>query len=245
MADKTNILPGAGTTSKSSTAAPINDGLPQTSQAVPVIIPAATVDGFGQLQPSEQSIAFPGKQFYILAASNPVTIAPFRGGAIQLPTTYSVGQGRKVESGFDQLKVVNRNTFPINALVWVGFDDFINDQLVLVNSSYSQIINPTYNGVAPATTIAIPDLSGQTFFDVNGKKWAAISRVAILLFNTSTGTSYNLQGSGAATATGPAVAQVNGGQPIRIDAGGNYSINIGGAAIPAIVSEIYNAFPAS
>jgi hypothetical protein len=217
----------------------------KTSRQVPVVLPAS-VSLMGSNQASESSIMFPGTRFYVLAASSPLTIRTVRGGSSSAANVFGIAQGAPVKDGFDGIIVSNPNPFPVVGLVWVGFDDFVNNQLTLVSSSYQQIAYPTQPSASFAgPIIQIPDLTGQTFTDVNGNKYGAVQRVAILVFNTSTGVTLSLQKaqSSPGSATANAVGLIGPGLPVRFDFGGNYSISIGGAAVPAIVSEIYNAFP--
>ena len=214
----------------------------KSSRQVPVTLPAATVIN-GQVTPSEIQVTQSGTQFYVSSCSAPVLIQPIRAGAIGATNLFGNGQGQTVADGFETLKIANTQPFPLVALVWVGFDEFINNQLVLAGTTAQQIAFPTYQSPGSATHVAINDLSGQVFTDINGKKWGAINRVAILVFNTDSGTTLLLQKAGAATASGVAVGVIYPVTPIRFDFGGNYSLDIGGGNINAVVSEIYLSIP--
>ena len=227
MKSKNSILSGAISTGKS-------------SRQIPVVVPAGVAIN-GSVNPGEFAITQTGNLFYVLSTSAPITLQPVRAGSIGNANIFSTGQGQPVSDGFDTLTVKNFSLFPIVCLIWVGYDSFINDQLYLVNSAYSQVANPTYPLANAAAVVNIPDLSGQSFFDINGKKWGALSRVAILVFNTDSGVSVTLQKAGALTATGPAVGLIYPLTPVRFDIAGDYCLCNGGGNVNCIVSEIYNA----
>ncbi|MDE2020069.1 MAG: hypothetical protein KGJ13_07025 [Patescibacteria group bacterium] len=215
---------------------------PKITRQVPVQLPAATTLN-GQIVPTEAAITQAGDRFYVLATSGNIQIQPVRAGAVGVSNSFSTGQGQPVEGGFDTLTVKNFSLYSCVALIWVGFDDFINDQLIIANSSYSNAVYPTYSQANSAASVAIKDLSGQTFLDINGKKWGAISRVAIEVFNLDTGITLLLQKSGSLVSNGPAVGAIYPGSPIKFEYAGDYTLNLGGSNINAIVSEIYLAIP--
>lgn len=220
----------------------------QSSRQIPVALPAATASGIGAggLIPGEIQLANAGNTFYVIVTSSPVTLQGVRAGAITASNVYGNGQGQTVEGGFDTVKVANFNPFPVVALIWVGFDTFINNQLILANTLIQNVLNPAYPVANALATVQIPDLSGQQFFDINGKKWGAIQRVAVLLFNVDTGVTYNIQKRQAvgSASDGPSVGVVYPSTPIRIDAAGDFTIYAGGGAINMIISEIYQAIAA-
>jgi hypothetical protein len=186
-----------------------------------------------------------GDRFYVIATSAPISFQPLRAGNVGATNSFQNGQGQTVKQGFDQLVAKNYNTFPIAALVWIGFEDFINDQLILNQTSTPQVTNPTQPiAGGSAGDIQIPDISGQKFFDINGKAWFAISRVAIVISNISTGTVLVLQKYGSAVSNGPSVLAIPAGLPIAHNSSGNFTLSVGGGSVPAIVSEIYNAIAA-
>jgi len=220
----------------------ILSGIPgaQVSRQVPVVLPAATLVN-GQVQPAETFIAQAGNLFYVLAASASVQIQPVRAGAIGASNNFSTAQGQPVSGGFDTLTVRNLSLFPVVASIWVGYDSFINDQVTITNNAFFDVAYPTYPTPNAASTLEIPDLTGQTFTDANGNKWGAVTRKSILVFNLDGGVTMLLQKKGAATSSGPAVGAIYPLTPIRFDFGGDYSINIGGGNINAVVSEIYTS----
>ena len=221
--------------------APTVAALPKISRSIPVTIPAATQVN-GQVSPAEIPVTFAGDRFYVRVASAEIYVQTVRAGSVGVANAFSSGQGQPVSGGFETLQISNYNLFPVVALIWIGFNDFINDQLVLDSVTNDSVLYPTYPVPNAATVVQIRDLSGQTFLDLNGKKWNALFRVAILVFNLDTGVTaklFKVGGSGVSPAGGiiyPAPL------PIRFDFSGDFDINLGGAAINMIVSEIYSAF---
>jgi hypothetical protein len=216
----------------------------KTARQVPIAIQAATVLN-GLVQPAEFQIMQSGNLFYVLSTSAPLTIQPVRAGSIGGANIFGTAQGQPVSDGFETLSIKNFSLFPIVALIWVGYDNFINDQLTLVNSSYAQVARPTYKNPAsaPLTKVVIDDISGQPFLDINGNKWGALARVAILVFNTDSGQTLLLQGAASNSGAGDAIGVIYPLTPVRFDLSGDYSLNNGGSNINAVVSEIYNAIP--
>jgi hypothetical protein len=220
--------------------------LPKTSRAVPVAIPAGvTVNG--QVTPGEVPIAAAGSRFYVIVTSATIYLQPLRAGNVGATNPFNNGQGQPVAGGFETLTAKNFNLFPVVALIWVGFDDFINDQLILANNATPNVTYPTQPiSATPVTgTVAIPDLSGTTFLDINGKKWYALYRVSLIVSNFSSATTLLLQKAGAATSNGPSVLLCPPQLPIAHNSSGDFSLSVGGGAVPAIVSEIYAAFAGS
>lgn len=193
--------------------------------------------------PSEQSIAQSGTRFYVLSASSPVTIQPVRAGAIGASNQFGTAQGQPVLDGFDTLTVRNYSMFPTVALVWVGFDDFIDNQLVLNNTAFTNAVMPTYPIPNAATAVIINDLSGQAFTDINGKRWGAIARIALQIFNSDGGVTLLIQRKGASTSSGAAIGVVFPLTGITLPVQGDYALNNGGGNVNAVVSEIYAAIP--
>lgn len=184
-----------------------------------------------------------GTQFYVLAASAAVNIRPSKGSF----NLYNIGQGLDLDetNAFSSLEVQNTTANPVAVSIFVGFDSFIDNTLILNNATNPSVAYPTYPTANAAATINIVDLSGTEFTDINGKKWIAVNRVAILIFNLDTGTTYLVQKSGSAVSNGPAIAVSYPSTAIRLDITGNYTMATGGGNINAIVSEIYNAIPST
>jgi hypothetical protein len=154
-----------------------------------------------------------------------------------------VGEPNAAEQ-FDVVDVQNFNAFAVVVSLWVGYADFIDNRLIL-DATINQAVTYPTQPTPTATNIPIPDISGSQFVDINGKAWIAISRVAIIISNVSTGTTLLLQQFGSVVANGPAVLASPPGLPIAHNSSGNFCLNVGGATIEAIVSEIYQAIPAT
>lgn len=213
----------------------------QTSRQIPIQIPAATSLN-GQVQPAEIPITLAGSQFYLLVTSAPITIQAMRGGAIGASNSYNTGQGQFVNNQFDSLIAKNYNLFAIVALVWVGFDEFIDNQLIL-NTNLTPLFTYATQSTPTATNINIVDQSGQQITDINGSKFLAVSRQSIIISNVSTGTTILLQKFGSVVANGPSVLAVPPGLPLAHNSGGKFCLNVGGGVIQAIVSETYLGIP--
>lgn len=212
------------------------------SKQVPVLIPAGNVVN-GQVIPAQIQVAATGDRFYVLATSSQIGISAQNAGGGQGFTNYfGNGQGQSVKSAFQTLIVTNSTASPVVALIWIGFDEFVNDQLVIANSAITNVAFPTQTALG-AANINITDRSGTQITDINGVSWGAIARICILAFNTDAAATYLLQKYGANTANGPAVGVVFPLTPIRFDFSGNYCFNVGGAGMNLIVSEIYQCVP--
>lgn len=189
------------------------------------------------------SFAAPGTQFYVLVTSAGINIRPSKGSF----NSYNVGQGLQlsIENAFSSIEVQNTTANPVAVSIFVGFDSFIDNTLILNNASNPAVIYPTYPTANAAASINIADKGGTAFTDINGGKWIAVNRVAILVFNLDSGTTYLVQKSGSIVSSGPSVGAVFPLTAIRLDATGNYTMATGGGNINCIVSEIYNAIPST
>lgn len=183
-----------------------------------------------------------GTQFYVLFCSNTISIRP-SGGVFN---DYGQGTGLNLPdiNQFNLLEVKNNSASAIVFALFVGFDSFIDNRLILTDNLTPLVAFPTYPTANAANAIAINDLSGQPFTDINGKKWYGVSRQSILVFNPDTGVTLLLQAAGSAISSGPAVGIIYPQTSLNYPASGNYSISVGGGNINAIVSEIYTALPA-
>lgn len=216
-------------------------GLQKTSRQVPALIPAATVDANGILTPSAVTVTAQGSVFYVLTCSAPsVTIQPISGRNSGFANVFGVGQGQTVADGFETLQLSNNTTNSVVVLLWVGFNDFINDQLILTQQQYPTVVFPTYSQPVtnPATAINIVDRSGTQIVDINGKSWLALYRVEIQMSNLDTGAVYTLQAANAANANSPAVCAIQPQDTIVRPIAGNYRI-LSGGDINMIVAELY------
>jgi hypothetical protein len=206
---------------------PIN----RTSQKITGVLPAGGV----------MPINVPGKTFYLSYASNPLLIRPYPGGSFN---SYDVGTGIKLEHGFTRLDIQNPLVIPVLFQVFIGFDEFIDNRVILAQSQFPLVAYPTYPTANAAATITITDRSKQAFNDINGNSWYAVSREAIYLYNIDAGTTYLLQKAGANTSSGPAIGAVYPTTSLRKAVSGNYVIATGGGNINMIVSELYYSIAA-
>lgn len=183
-----------------------------------------------------------GTMFYVTVAAAPIDIKPSSGVA----NSYQQGTGLELDlvNAFDLLEISNPNPNPVVFQLFVGFDKFIDKRIFLNTWQTPQIAYPTAPLPNVSTAIAIPDISGQAFTDINGNSWYAIARVALIVSNVDSGVAFTIQAAGASSATGPAIASVPPLTAIRLDVAGDYSLHVGGGNIPAIVSEIYQALAA-
>lgn len=206
--------------------------LGRTSIIYPLVVPANSV----------APVPCAGTTFYVTVSTGPVDIRPI-GGVFN---TYTNGKGLKLklENAFPSLEVRNTTSNPLVVQLFVGFDEFIDNALILANTGQALVANPTNPTASVATNINIPDLSGGAFTDINGVEWYALQREAIYVFNPDAGVTLLLQRFGSVVANGPAVAVIYPVTSLRYPASGDYCINVGGGAINAIVSELYQAIPA-
>jgi hypothetical protein len=186
-----------------------------------------------------------GTQFYLQISTGTVNIRARAGSAGAGDfSLFTQGTGDKSKNPFDIVEINNPNAFPVVLQIWIGFDDFIDNRLILSNATIPNVTYPTQPDDT-ATNIPIPDLSGGPFLDLNGNKWLALFRIAIIISNTSTGTTLLLQKFGSVVANGPAAVIIPAGLVIGHNSSGDFSMSVGGGVIPAIVSEIYQAIQAT
>lgn len=186
-----------------------------------------------------------GTSFEFLVQTGPCkTRTSTRGKGFSPFSQYPNGTGAQGQA-FDLIEIFNLSSVPIVVSVAVGDDNFINRQLVIANAQFPQIVYPTYPTVNAATSVPIPDISGSEFFDINGNKWLAIQRIAILVTNPDSATSFLIQQFASVISNGPAVIEIFPEQNLQLPFSGDYMINTGGAPINAIVSEIYQSIPAT
>lgn len=186
-----------------------------------------------------QPVPFPGTTFYVAYTTFPVNIRP-RDGVFN---TYLQGTGVKLERGFTSLEIQNANAFPVLVQVFIGFDEFIDNRVIIDYSAQPLVAVPVCPVASVQTNIDIPDLSTQKIVDINGGLWWGISREAVYVFNPDTGITLLLQKAGAVTSSGPALGVIYPQTTLRFPASGHFAINLGGAAINAIVSDVYYALP--
>jgi hypothetical protein len=182
-----------------------------------------------------------GTFFYVIAANAPLNIRP--SGGVFNP--YDVGTGLSVglENAFQILEINNPSANNVAFTIFVGFDGYIDNRLILQQNTTPQIVFPTFPTPAAANVVNITDLSGQAFVDINGGKWYALSRVAMIICNVDGGVTLLLQKANSVVGNGPAIAAIQPLQSLNYPAQGNYRLHLGGANINAIVSEIYYSIP--
>jgi hypothetical protein len=183
-----------------------------------------------------------GTKAYLVVATAGVQMRPI-GGQVGVGdfNLYSQGTGFNAVDVFDTVEFFNSNAIAIVISVWIGFDNFIDNRLILANATLQNIAYPT-QPTPTGSPIQIPDLSGGSFLDLNVVKWLPLFRQAIIINNLGT-SAVLLQAYGAATSSGPAVLVAPPGLPIAHNAGGNYAV-VGGSNT-VIVSEIYQAILAT
>ena|ERR1700759_1397724 len=182
-----------------------------------------------------------GTMAYLIVASAPVNMRPDGGDFV----LYQQGTGINTNNvQFSVIEIQNPNDVPIVVSLWVGFAGFIDNRLITANVVTPNVAFPTYPAPNAGTVVNINDLSGGPFTDIDGNKWFAIYRIAILVFNNDTGVSLQLQKAGSVVSNGPAIGTIFPGTAIRFDVSGNYCLSVGGGNINATVSEIYSAVSA-
>jgi len=192
------------------------------------------------IQPGETiPLSVTGLTFYFTVATAPLLARP--GGGVF--NEYGVGTGLELveENSFELLELKNDNSFPVVFEVFIGFDKYIDKRLYLDTTSLPIVAFPTYDTPNSAANVNIEDKSAQVITDINGQDWYAISRIAIVISNTSTGVVLLLQEAGSVVANGPAIAAIQPATAFRLEVSGDYTINVGGGNIDAVVSELYQA----
>lgn len=184
-----------------------------------------------------------GTQAYLVTATNSVNMRPEGGDFVQ----YSQGTGINTVKPFNIVEIQNFNSVPVVISIWIGFDSFIDNRLIITTASNPNIVFPTYSDPLSADYVNIVDLTGGAFEDGNGNTWLALYRIAILIFNLDAGDTFFLRTfSPTGATTGLPVAAVPPAPlPLRLDFSGNYTYNTGGGPVNAIISEIYSAIPAT
>lgn len=205
--------------------------LSRTSIIYPCVVPAgATVPVPGA-----------GTNFYVTVATAPVMIRPL-GGVFN---TYTNGKGLRLQTinAFSGLEIRNTNAYPVVVQLFIGFDEFIDNTLILANTGQQLVANPTYPTASAAAAVTINDISGTAFNDINGVAWYALQREAIYVSNIDSGVTLLLQKAASVVSNGPSVIAIFPTSNLRYAAAGNYSLSVGGGNINAIVSELYQAIP--
>lgn len=186
------------------------------------------------------NVSISGLTFYVIFTTAAIIIKPDTGS----DNSYVTGTGLDLDesNAFSLLQVINPNPFPVVFSIFVGFDQYVDRRVYLNNLTQPQVVYPTYSVANSATNVNIIDLSGQEFTDINGGKWYAITRTALLVGNPDSGTDLLIQRLGG-TGASPAILPVYARTSVNLPISGNYCLNNGGGTINAIVSEIYASIP--
>jgi hypothetical protein len=185
-----------------------------------------------------------GNTFFLTVCTNELHIRP--SGGIFTPHFQGTGLDLDLENSFTMLEVFNPGDAAVTFEIFVGFDRYIDKRLILQSAQMPQVVFDTYPTASAATSVTFTDLSGGAAFqDINNNSWLPIYRVAILVFNTSTGDTYLLQKADTVTGSGPAIAAIFPQTGLNLPIQGDYRIATGSAAtVNVIASEIYAAIPA-
>src|ERR1700744_280231 len=183
-----------------------------------------------------------GTQAYLVVATANVNMRPLGGDFVQ----YGVGTGINTVKPFNDVEIQNFNAFPVVISLWCGYDAFIDNRLIIANSSNPMVAYPTYSVPNSATFVNIVDLTGGGITDINGVKWLALYRSSIQIFNLDAGNTYKL---GAFSPTGADLGKYVAAippspLPISLPMSGNFTYQTGGGNVNAIIPEIYSAIPA-
>lgn len=194
---------------------------------------------YSNIVPAGQTLQIPsaGTQFYLTVCTLPIQIRP-SGGVFN---SYSQGKGLQLLdiNAFSLLEIKNTNSVAVVFQIFVGFDGYIDNTLILNQSSgQADIVYATYPVVNAANSVTITDLSGTEILDSNGVSFYALNRVAILAFNADGAAVYDIQN----TAANKTMALLQPLQALRLDWAGNFKI-VEGGPLNIIVSEIYSAIP--
>lgn len=198
--------------------------------------------GAGKTVPMNQK----GTNFYVVLSTGVLAIRA-RGPKGTSPyVDYSQGTG-KGESDFDIVEVTNNNNFDVVCSIWVGDPTYIDKRLILNSQQLSQVVRPIYTDPthAPATSVLIDDISGGAFFDINGKKWLAVSRVQILISNLDSGAVALIQKQGNTTYNTGAVFSIQPGTEVGPAFNGSYTLvqDASGNNVNCLVCDVYQAIP--
>lgn len=223
-----------GSNRTSSQGVPIISPLSRTSVLIPIIIPANET----------LSLPIAGNRFYLVFAQSQIDIRPRNGVQTGVFCTYSQGLGKNVpmENAFDNLDFQNNTANPILIYLSAGFDDLIDNRLVLTDAVTFQMIGSSvYTGTPAAATVAIPDRSNTVVQDVNGDSFYAVNRVATLFFNGHASDDVTVQNSGGSSNLAVNFARTG----LRLDIRGDIrAVGVGAGNITGTIMEIYNAIAA-
>lgn len=229
-----SIAQGSNRVNSSSSFAPSETA--RTSQLISnVIAPSATL-----------VLPCSGTRFYFAYSSGAINVRP-NGGVFN---TYVQGTGlalTTVANAFVLLEIQNPNTSPVLFQIFVGWDNFIDNRLILQTQTQPQVAFPTSPVTSSTNLIAINDLSTTKFFDINGAPWFGVSRTSILITNFDAAATYLLQAATPppASSASPAIMGILPAGIYNVPVQGNYVISTyGGGNINCVVSEVYTAISA-
>lgn len=201
----------------------------RTAQVINNIVPAGGV----------LPIPCNGSMFYFLTATLPLQARP--SGGVFNPFGQGQGQQFSIENQFQLLEIKNDNSVPVVFSLFIGFDGFIDNTLIL-NSTNGQAspVYATFPVVNAASYVEITDLSGSPITDLNGNDWYAIRRVAIYISNADSSAVYSLQN----LALSQTIALIPPNQVLEFQLSGDFKISEAGP-LNLLVSESYQAIPAT
>lgn len=180
-----------------------------------------------------------GSLFYLLVATLPLKIRP--AGGVFNPFGAGQGQTFSLENQFNLLEIRNENTVAVVFSIYVGFEGFIDNTLIInQQSGQKEVAYATSPVPNVSANIAIPDLSGSPFVDSNGSTWYALERVGIYVSNADAAAVYSL----ANNANTKDLIFFQPLQTLNLPWSGNFRMQEAGN-INAIVAEVYRAIPST
>jgi len=187
-----------------------------------------------------------GANCYIVVATGVILMRPrLSTGGVGAYTQYQQGTGFE-NTEFDAVDVKNPNATAVVVQIWIGDMTFTDKRLLPATQTTFLVVNPLYSDPShsPVTSLPILDISGGSFFDINGKKWLAIIRDRILLSNVDSGQIQLLQAvTNAAYNTGAAFA-IQPETEIGLAVAGDFRLVPPSGNLNCIVAEVYQAIAA-
>lgn len=144
---------------------------------------------------------------------------------------------------FEKLQLKNIEDYPVVFSILISDKPFKNNQIIIGSSTQPNVTNPTYP-LSGESLILIPDLTGQSFVDLDGNKWLAIFRQTIIVSNPDGAADYVLQPTinPVTTAPFPGYSCLH-ATCTNIPSAGDFSMSAGGGPMNVTVMEIYSAIP--
>jgi len=186
-----------------------------------------------------------GTNCYILAATGSLDMRARGPGGINIYNSYTTGTGFE-NAEFNLVEVLNKNGFDVTCSIWVGDASFIDKRNIPIGQSFVNVVRPIYTDPShhPAAFINADDISGNFFFDANGNRWQAITRVQILISNLDSGVVILVQKNGNTTFNTGAIFAVQPATEIGLAIQGAYTIVSSAGTLNALVSDVYLSVPA-